>query len=84
MRTIILLKFAKLTFFVILLSTFLFCSCGKRGVPVPPSLLVPAKIDDFKLEVDPGQQYLVWSIPTVNADNSKPVDLVSFRVQLKR
>ncbi len=77
-------KFSLITFFVILFTSFLFISCGKRGEPVPPSLVVPAKIEDFQLDVDPGRQHLAWSIPTVNADNSKPVDLVSFIIRLKK
>lgn len=77
-------KFSSITFFVILFTSFLFISCGKRGEPVPPSLVVPAKIEDFQLDVDPGRQHLAWSIPTVNADNSKPVDLVSFIIRLKK
>ena len=77
-------KFTSVIFLVILFCSFMFCSCGKRGVPVPPSLVVPAKINDFKLVVNPGRQSLTWSIPKFNVDNSKPVDLVSFKIMLKK
>ncbi len=70
-----------LLFFLLLCSL---CCCGKRGVPLPPSLVVPEKISDLRLQVQPGLRYLVWSMPRENADNTKPVDLVSFKVRLKK
>ncbi|MCK5916566.1 MAG: fibronectin type III domain-containing protein, partial [Deltaproteobacteria bacterium] len=59
-------------------------ACGKRGAPMPPSLVVAEKISDLKLEVKPGERNLVWSIPRKNADNSKPVDLSAFQLKLKK
>lgn len=64
--------------------TFSFVACGKRGTPEPPSLVVPAKIDDFRVDVIPGKRQLAWTVPTLNADNSRPVDLKSFKVLLKK
>ena len=54
-------KFSSVPLIVLLFAALLFSSCGKRGVPVPPSLVVPVKIDDFQLDVDPGLQHLAWS-----------------------
>ncbi len=78
----------KLKFFsFFLLFTFalsFFTGCGKRGEPVPPSLVVPAAITDLRLEVKPGKRNLVWTVPNENADNSKPADLVAFKLRLKK
>jgi len=72
-------------FFVLILFVFiLFGACGKRGEPSPQRLVVPVKIDDFRVEVAPGKCFLVWSLPTVNADKTRPVDLKSFKVRLKK
>lgn len=74
-------------FSLLLLFTFallFFTGCGKRAKPVPPSLVVPAAISDLRLDVKPGIRNLVWTIPTKNADNSKPVDLVAFKIRLKQ
>jgi len=62
-----------------------FCSaCGKRGDPMPPSLVVADKISDLSLVVKPGERYLSWSLPRENSDNTKPVDLSAFKVKLKK
>lgn len=74
-------------FFSLTFCTLLFicmCACGKRGEPLPPSLVVPEKITDLKLYVKPGVQELTWSIPRKNSDNSKPLDLVAFNISLKK
>jgi len=86
-RSIFLNNIFKVQYLFILLfliSLFSFTACGKRGVPLPPSLVVPEKIDDLRLVVKPGEQFLVWGMPRSNADNSRPVDLVSFKVRLKK
>ncbi len=59
-------------------------ACGKRGIPEPPSLVVPMKISDLRVDVTPGKRQLAWSLPTENADKSKPVDLKGFKVKLKK
>ena len=72
------------TLFVIICCSLIFAACGKRGDPLPPSLVVPVKIDDLRVEVTPGKRQLKWSIPKVNADDSRPVDLKDFRIRLKK
>ena len=71
-------------FFIIILYFLLFGACGKRGLPEPPSLVVPAKIDDLRVATAPGKRHLTWSLPTLNADKSRPVDLKAFKLLLKK
>ena len=68
----------------LIIMVFSFVACGKRGTPEPPSLVVPVKVDDLRVDMTPGKRQLVWTIPTLNADNSKPVDLKAFKVLLKK
>lgn len=77
-------RFSSAFFVSIILALFFFGACGKRGVPTPPSLVVPAKITDLRVSVEPGKRHLVWSLPSVNDDRSKPVDLRAFKVLLKK
>ncbi len=69
-------------FFLIFISLSL-VACGKRGIPEPPSLVVPVKITDLRVDVAPGVRQLAWSLPASNADDSKPVDLKGFKVFFK-
>ncbi len=71
-------------FLLLLLITFSFSACGKRGKPLPPSLVVAEKITDLRLVVKPGVRKLAWSIPKKNSDGSKPVDLIAFKIRLKK
>ena len=77
-------KFFSIPFFVIIFAALIFGACGKRGAPSPPSLVVPAKINDLRVEVVPGKRHLVWSLPSINGDKSRPVDLESFKILLKK
>ena len=77
-------KFPFVYFFVFIFVFFFSGACGKRGLPQPPSLVVPAQIDDLQVNIAPGLRHLVWSLPTVNADKSRPVDLKAFKVLLKK
>ena len=67
-----------------LLITFSFSACGKRGDPLPPSLVVAEKISDLRLVVKPGERFLAWSMPKKNSDGTKPVDLTAFKIRLKK
>lgn len=70
----------------ILIFTFIltaFNACGKRGLPAPPTYVVPAAITDLKLDVTPAQRFLVWTIPSANQDQSRPADLSAFKVLMK-
>jgi hypothetical protein len=58
--------------------------CGKRGDPMPPSLVVPAPIKSLHVVAKPGKSFLAWSLPRKNSDGSRPVDLVAFRIYHKR
>jgi len=79
-----LFKFPIYSLFPILFVFILFGACGKRGDPSPFRLVVPEKIDDLRVEVAPGKRSLVWSLPNVNVDKTRPVDLKSFKVLLKK
>ena len=73
-----------LIFFLISVLCLSLTSCGKRGNPLPPSLVVADRITDLKLSVKPGERFLTWSIPRKNSDNTKPVDLSAFKIRLKK
>jgi hypothetical protein len=47
-------------------------------------LVVPAQIDDLRVEIAPGKRQLKWTIPKVNADKSRPVDLKDFKLLVKK
>ena len=79
-----LFKFPFALFFILIFVFFFSGACGKKGLPQPPSLAVPAQIDDLRVDVAPGKRLLTWSLPTLNADKSHPVDLKSFKVRLKK
>ncbi len=67
-----------------MLISFFFSACGKRGEPMPPSLVVAEKISDLRLVVRPGERFLAWSMPRKNSDGTKPVDLTAFNIRLKK
>jgi hypothetical protein len=69
---------------VVGLLLFSLTGCGKRGQPLPPSLVVPKKISDLRLVARPGESFLVWNMPKVNSDGTKPVDLNAFKIRLKK
>ncbi len=73
-----------LIFAVLSLIAFSFSACGKRGDPLPPSLVVAEKISDLRLVVKPGERFLAWSMPKKNSDGTKPVDLTAFKIRMKK
>ncbi len=67
----------------LLWATLFFClltACGKKGPPLPPESNVPAPVSDLRAWPREGTVFLGWSIPTRNADGSKLVDLLGFKV----
>ncbi len=54
--------------------------CGVKAPPIPPDVLVPKAISDLEGKVREEKVYLNWSLPRENVDDSKPPDLVAFRV----
>ncbi len=46
-------------------------SCGSPGVPLPPSLQLPAVVADLKAVRKGNHVSLTWSVPTRNSDQTK-------------
>ncbi len=67
-----------------LMTIFLFLgiifSCGKKGPPVPPKMIVPKAIKDLAVRCREGKVVASWSVPAKNTDNSKLIDLKGFRI----
>ena len=55
-------------------------SCGIKGDPVPPSLVVPRAIQDLTAISRPEAIFLIWSIPQKNIDSSLLRNLKGFYV----
>lgn len=50
--------------------------CGKKGPPLPPLRLAPAKVEPFTAERTPAGLRLRFDVPAVNDDGSAPADIV--------
>lgn len=65
--------------FVVGLSTLLLAaallSCGIRGRPLPPLVIVPAVVSDLSAVRLGGEVHLEFTVPEANADGSQPPDI---------
>ena len=55
-------------------------ACGKKGDPIPPSLIVPRAIQDLSLLSRSDAVFLIWSIPQTNIDASRLKNLKGFHI----
>lgn len=58
--------------------------CGKKADPVPPVLVVPERVSDLMVDVRPGRQVLLWSVPAANTDGTRPAAIRRFVILGKR
>lgn len=64
----------RLAFIVFVAAAFL-PACGKKGLPLPPLVKVPARPDLFVARRLGSTVYLQFKIPVVNADGTAPADV---------
>jgi hypothetical protein len=55
-------------------------ACGKKGPPLAPLQIVPARVEEPKVRRLGGDVYLQFTIPTRNTDGSSPADVASIEV----
>ena len=58
-------------------------SCGLKGPPLPPEVVVPDRVADLKVKLTDGGVALTWTMPVVNTDGTDLTDLVGFKVLRK-
>ncbi len=52
-----------------------FVACGRKGPPLPPLVRVPAAPADFSVERRGADVRLQFTVPSVNADGSRPANI---------
>jgi predicted small lipoprotein YifL len=62
---------------VVLLSL---AACGKKGPPLAPLRVAPARIEDLAVAKTGEEVRVQFTVPAANADQSKPADLVAVEV----
>ena len=55
-------------------------ACGKKGPPLAPLRVAPARIDDLAVAKTGEEVRLRFTVPSANADQTKPADLVAVEV----
>lgn len=55
-------------------------ACGKKGPPLAPLRVAPARVEDLTAAKTGDEVRTRFTIPAVNADQSKPADIVSVEV----
>jgi hypothetical protein len=55
-------------------------ACGKKGPPLPPLRVVPARIEDLAVAKTADEVRAQFTVPAANADTSKPADVVAIEV----
>jgi uncharacterized protein len=63
-----------------LIALGLFGACGKKEAPIPPDLVLPAAVRDFRLSQQGESLVLRWSFPEVNQLGQPLTQLEGFRV----
>lgn len=51
--------------------------CGKKGPPLAPLQVVPARVDDLTARRLGDDVYLRFTVPSANSDNKRPADVVA-------
>jgi predicted small lipoprotein YifL len=51
--------------------------CGKKGPPLPPLHVAPARIEDLTVAKTGEEVRAQFTVPSANADQSKPADIVA-------
>ncbi len=55
-------------------------ACGKKGPPLAPLRVAPARIEDLAVAKTGDEVRAQFTVPAANADQSKPADLVAVEV----
>jgi hypothetical protein len=55
-------------------------ACGKKGPPLAPLRVAPARVEDLAVAKTGDEVRAQFTVPSANADQSKPADLVSVEV----
>jgi hypothetical protein len=55
-------------------------ACGKKGPPLAPLRVAPARIEDLVVAKTADEVRAQFTVPSANADQTKPADLVSVEV----
>ena len=55
-------------------------ACGKKGPPLPPLRVVPARVEDLAVAKTADEVRSQFTVPAANADGSKPADIVAVEV----
>jgi predicted small lipoprotein YifL len=64
----------------IVITLLALAACGKKGPPLAPLRVAPARIDDLTVAKTGEEVRARFTVPSANADQSKPADLVSVEV----
>jgi len=59
---------------------FALVACGKKGPPLAPLRVAPARIEDLAVAKTGEEVRAQFTVPVANADQSKPADLVAVEV----
>ena len=59
-------------------------ACGKKGPPLPPESLAPAKVSGFAAQGKGDVLVLSWTIPKKNSDGSALDDLAGFKLYQRK
>lgn len=54
--------------------------CGKKGPPLAPLQVTPARVDDLTARLLGDAVYLRFTVPAVNSDGKRPADIVAAEV----
>jgi predicted small lipoprotein YifL len=55
-------------------------ACGKKGPPLPPLRVVPARVEDLAVAKTADEVRAQFTVPAANADQTKPADVVAVEV----